>query len=148
MSKPAPKPIDPGQIREMALKVIETTRFPFLATIDGNRPRLRPVSPVRTDKFVVYVASLRFYHKTREIEANPNVELCYLDEKHNQVRIEGIATVVSDRRLLEEIWSANPLLRNFLGSLDNPDLIIYRIEPNRVRFMQEWALDYFEVPLE
>jgi hypothetical protein len=30
--------------------------------------------------------------------------------------------------------------------LDNPELIVYRIRPARVRFMKEWALDYHEVP--
>jgi hypothetical protein len=38
-------------------------------------------------------------------------------------------------------------LRQYLGSLDNPELIVYRIQPNRVRYMQEWALTYHEVPL-
>jgi hypothetical protein len=27
-------------------------------------------------------------------------------------------------------------------------LIVYRIMPNRVRYMKEWALEYFEVPFE
>ena len=34
------------------------------------------------------------------------------------------------------------------GSLDNPELVVYRITPARVRYMQEWALDYYEVPFE
>jgi hypothetical protein len=38
-------------------------------------------------------------------------------------------------------------LRQHLGSLDNPELIVYRMRPNRVRYMQEWALEYYEVPL-
>jgi hypothetical protein len=40
------------------------------------------------------------------------------------------------------------LLRQYLGTLDNPQLIVYRIRPTHVRFMQEWALAYHEVPLE
>ena len=119
----------------------------MLASIDDNRPRLRPVSPVRTDGFTVYVANLRSYHKTVEIEANPNVELCYLDEGHNQVRIAGVATVVTDRGLLQDIWDANPLMRQYLGTLDNPELIVYRIDPQHVRYMREWALDYHDVPV-
>ena len=148
MSKPQPAPIDPKQLVELARAVVQADRFPDLATIDGDQPRVRPVSPVRTDGFTVYVANLRGYHKTAEIAANPKVELCYLDGHHDQVRITGVAEVVADRPLLQEIWDANPLLRNYLGSLDNPELIVYRIRPTRVRFMKEWALDYHEVPLE
>ena len=147
MSQPQPEPIDPAKLPDLARAVIAVDRFPYLATIDGDQPRVRPVSPVRTDGFTVYVANLRMYHKTAEIAANPNVELCYLDEKHDQVRITGVAEVVTERPVLQEIWDANPLLRQYLGSLENPALIVYRIRPNQVRFMREWALNYHDVPL-
>jgi len=148
MAKPTPEPIDPARVAGLALAVIAADRFPYLATIDGNQPRVRPVSPVRTDRFTVYIANLRAYHKTAEIAANPKVELCYLDDAHDQVRITGVAEVVTDRPLLQSIWDANPLLRQYLGSMENPQLIIYRVRPVRVRFMREWALEYHEVPAD
>lgn len=144
--KPIPEPVDPRDVADLARRVIRAARFPFLATLDGDQPRVRPVSPVRVDGFTVYVANLRTYHKTAELAANPKIELCYLDGEHDQVRITGRAEVVSDRALLQEIWDANPLLRHYLGSIDNPELIVYRIVPERVRFMREWALEYHEVP--
>ena len=121
----------------------------MLATVEeSGQPRLRPVSPVRVEGFTVYVANLRRYGKTLELAANPRCELCYLDEHHDQVRITGTAEVVTDAATLHAIWEANPLLRKYLGTSDNPELIIYRILPSRVRFMREWALDYVEVPLD
>lgn len=147
MTQPQPEPIDPAKLPELARAVIAADRFPYLATIDGDQPRVRPVSPVRTDGFTVYVANLRMYHKTAEIAANPKVELCYLDDKHDQVRITGVAEVVTERTVLQEIWDANPLLRQYLGSLENPALIVYRIRPRQVRFMREWALNYHDVSL-
>ena len=147
MTKPVPEPFDPSELTRRALAVIQADRFPHLATIDGDQPRLRPVSPVKTDGFTVYVANLRGYHKTGEIAANAKVELGYLDDKHDQVRITGVAEVVTDCALLQEIWDANPLLRQYLGSLDNPELIVYRVRPGRVRFMREWALEYINVPI-
>jgi general stress protein 26 len=147
MPKPQPAPLDPNDLPRLAREVIQADHFPHLATIDGDQPRLRPVSPVKTDGFTIYVANLRAYHKTAEIAANPKVELCYLDDHHNQVRLTGVAEVVTDRAVLQEIWDANPLMRQYLGSLENPALIVYRIVPNRVRYMQEWALDYYEVPV-
>ena len=147
MTKPIPEPIDLLRLPELAQAVIAADRFPDLATIDGDQPRVRPVSPVKTDGFTVYVANLRMYHKTTEIAANPHVELCYVDAHHDQVRISGIAEVVTERSTLQEIWDANPLLRQYLGSLDNPSLIVYRIRPLQVRFMREWALNYHDVPI-
>ena len=74
--------------------------------------------------------------------------MCYLDEGHNQLRLTGVAEVVTDRALLQDIWDKNPLMRQYLGSIDNPQLIVYRITPNQVRYMQEWALEYYDVPLD
>src|ERR1700720_1189659 len=99
MTRPVPEPIEPAQLIDKALAVLQADRFPYLASIDGDQARVRPVSPVRTDGFTVYVANLRGYHKTVEIAANPRVELCYLDDHHNQVRITGVAEVVTERNL-------------------------------------------------
>jgi general stress protein 26 len=148
MSKPTPQPINPEDVPQLAAALVKKVRFPMLATIDGNQPRVRPVSPVRTDGFIVYVANLKSYGKTADIEKNPRVELCYLDEDHNQVRITGETVVVTNRELLEEIWNSNRLLQHYLGSIDNPELIVYKIIPDKVRFMQEWALHYYDVPVQ
>lgn len=147
MTQPQTETLDPDQVEALARQVLEDDRFPYLATMDGDQPRLRPVSPVRTDGFTVYVANLRRYHKTVEIDANPKVELCYLNKDHNQVRITGVAEVLTDPGQLRQIWDANPLLRRYLGSPDNPELLVYRVVPNRVRYMREWALEYHDVPL-
>ena len=148
MPRPTPDPIDPSTLPELAEATMRAARFAFLATIDEGQPRLRPVSPVRTDGFTVYVANLRGYHKTQEIAANPRVELCYLDQDHNQVRITGVAETLRDGALRQEIWNENPLLRQYLGFVDNPDLVIYRVEARRVRYMREWALEYHDVPFD
>lgn len=149
---PKPDPVDPAKLPDIAAAVIREAKFPMLASIDvdGQQPRLRPVSPVRVDGFTIYVANLRSYHKTAELAANHRVELCYLAPNHDQLRITGRAEALGegagDAELVAEIWADNPLLRRYLTSPDNPELIIYRIRPDRVRFMREWALEYHEVP--
>jgi hypothetical protein len=59
-----------------------------------------------------------------------------------------VAEVVTDPAVLKDIWDTNPLLRQYLGRIDNPEFILYRIRPTRVRFMREWALEYLAVPLD
>ena len=145
MPAPAPLPADPA---EAARLTIRQAKFPMLATVSADgQPRVRPVSPVRVEEFTIYVANLRSYGKTAELAANVRCELCYLDDRHDQVRITGVAEVVTDPATLHAIWEGNPLLRKYLGTPDNPELIIYRIRPTRVRFMREWALEYLEIPL-
>ena len=145
MPAPQPQPIDPAELPELSRACMAAAKFPMLATCDGDHPRLRPVSPVKTDGFTVYVANLKQYHKTGEIAANPKVELCYMSPDHDQVRISGVAEVLDDAPVIAAIWESNALLRQYLGTPDNPALIIYRVVPDRVRFMREWALEYHEV---
>jgi len=147
VNQPISEPIRPDEVPGLAADVVTSDRFPVLATIDEKTPRVRPVSPVKTEGFTVWVANLKSYHKTQEIAANPNVELCYLNQNHDQVRITGVATTEERAEVIQEIWNANPLLRLYLGSPDNQMLIIYRIEPTQVRYMKEWALEYHEVTL-
>ena len=78
MSKPSPEPFELSELPALARRVIKEAKFPMLASMDGDQPRLRPISPVRVDGYTIYIANLRSYHKTGEIEANPKVELCYL----------------------------------------------------------------------
>ena len=142
-----PIPVPAGELRAAALETMRKAKFPMMATMDGGQPRVRPVSPVRTDEFTVYVASMRSSGKTAELEANERAELCYLSEDHDQVRITGPARRVTEGKVRQAIWEANPLLRAYLGSIDNPEFVLYAVIPERVRFMREWALDYQEVPL-
>ena len=147
MGQPQPKPIEVSELPALAQATMKAAKFPVLATVEGDQPRVRPVSPVRTDGFTVYVANLRRYGKTAEIAANPKVELCYTDEDHNQVRITAEAEVVTEAGILGEIWEGNPLLRAYLRTPENPELIVYRMKALRVRYMREWALEYYEVPI-
>lgn len=144
--KPQPDPVA-GDVRELALATMKQAKFPILATVDADQPRARPVSPVKTDRFTAYIASFRSSHKTGELAANAKVELCYMNETHDQVRITGVADVVTDRGVIQDIWDTNPLLRSYLVSIDNPEFVLYRIVPTHVRFMREWALEYHDVAL-
>ncbi|MEZ5401701.1 MAG: pyridoxamine 5'-phosphate oxidase family protein [Bryobacteraceae bacterium] len=140
-------PPSPDEARQLALGVVAADKFPMMATMDAAQPRVRPVSPVKTEEFTVWVASMRSSGKTGELDVNPRVELCYLSGDHDQVRITGKAEPVMRLDERQAIWDINPLLRAYLGSVDNPEFMLYRIVPHRVRFMREWALEYVEVPL-
>jgi general stress protein 26 len=129
-----------------AKEVIARAKFPMLATVDHTGlPHVRPISPLQVEGFLVKFANLRRYGKTGDIAHQPKVELCYLDDRHCQVRIAGAAELISDADEKALLWNQNPLLRKYLGSLENPELQLYTIFPKRVRFMQEWALDYYEI---
>lgn len=148
MPTPSADHVEPYELVQQALSVIQADRLPYLATVEGDQPQLRPIAPVKTDGFTVFIANLRSHGKTAQIEANPRVEVCYLDGHHDQVRITGLAEVVTEKAIKAEIWDSNSNLRNYFVHVENPDFILYRVVPTRVRFMKEWALTYREVPFQ
>ena len=135
------------ELKSLALAVVAADKFPMLATVDSGQPRVRPVSPVHSDGFTIFIASLRSSHKTAEIGDSAKVELCYLTKDHDQVRITGTAYTIEDMSVKQQIWDTNPLLRAYLKSVDNPEFVLYRVDPAHVRYMREWALDYYDVPI-
>ena len=147
MPQPRPEPVSPEQLPELVRAVLKAHRFPMLATLDGDQPRVRPITATWTDGYTVYFANLKRFHKTQEMAAQQQGELCWLDKGDDQVRITGIAELVADRATQEEAFQRDALLRQYLKSPDNPEFTLYRVRPTRVRFMREWALDYYEVPL-
>jgi general stress protein 26 len=146
MPRPVPEPIDAEKLPELARGVIRAGKFPLLATVDGDQPRVRPMTLSWEEEFTTYYVSLRRFHKTVELERNPKVEVCFLDEHHSQVRISGVAEIVTDAGLRERAWKQDPLIPRFLGTIDNPEFMLWRVRPDRVRYMKEWSLDYHDVP--
>jgi general stress protein 26 len=135
------------EIRARTLKILEEVRYPMLATCDGDQPRVRPVAPVKYEGFTVYLATRTRFHKVAELAFNRRVELCYMAPRHDQVRITGTADRVSGDSLLRQVWDSNALLKEWLGSIDNPEFLLYRITPSEVRYMREWSLDYLSVQI-
>ena len=122
--------------------------FPVMTTVDGDQPCARPVSPLRNDDFVVWIASLRDSHKTGEVQRNPKTELCYMTNEHDQVRITGVIQTITDDAVRFELWNQSPLLQQFIPDVNDPQFVLYKVEPIQVRFMKEWALAYTEVSID
>lgn len=145
--KRPPSPRAAEELVGLAREVIREARFPLLATADGDQPRVRPMTLAWEDGFTTFFVSLKRFHKTVELAANPRVEVCFLNERHDQVRVSGVAQRVTEPELLRRAWENDPLLPRYLGTPDNPEFQVWRVVPNRVRYMKEWSLEYEEVPL-
>jgi len=93
------------------------TRNPvfFLATAEGNVPHVRAVMLYRADDEGIVFAVGRNKELHRQLLANPQVELCFLDpETHAQVRVAGKAVVVQDLPLKRDIAERMTFLKTSL----------------------------------
>jgi len=76
----------------------------FLATMDGNLPRVRGMMLYKADKDGILFHTGKMKDVYRQLIANPNAELCFVDSKSGmQVRVSGTLDVVDDNALKDEI---------------------------------------------
>lgn len=70
----------------------------FLATVDGDQPRVRPFSTAVVFEDRLYIQTEKFKNVAKQMLANPKVEMCAYDKVNGGwVRVE--ATVVPDERV-------------------------------------------------
>ena len=77
------------------LRIVREVQWAFLATADGDQPRVRVIHPV-WDGFVCYMGTGPQSPKARQVRANPKVELFYWSQKFEHLTVTGKARFVDD----------------------------------------------------
>ncbi|MCL2143545.1 MAG: pyridoxamine 5'-phosphate oxidase family protein [Methanomassiliicoccaceae archaeon] len=87
----------------------------FLATADGNEPRVRGMMLYKADDDGIYFHTGPFKDVHKQMVKNPNVQLCFFDAAEGiQVRVRGKVEIINDDKLKEEI--SNHPSRGFMQS--------------------------------
>lgn len=139
--------------REVIARIIKSCVYGQLATIsaDGKRPCVRPVCAFLQDDFSILVPSHSRTRKIEEIENNPAVELCFVDDEHWQVRLSGKAEVVESievkQRLIDTTLSPKLWKGFFSEGAADEKFVLYRVRPESAEWMKEWELRYRSVEL-
>lgn len=131
-------------IRSQALDILGKVRLFYFATVDGDTPRVRPMTRLYHDGFVIWTCSHKDTNKMKDIRANPHVEACFLDDSNRQLRVLGKVSVVDSETGKEQL----PLNPMELPMLEDPDYLLLKIEPLEVRMVNDWALEYKNIPIE
>jgi len=96
----------------------------FLATEEGEQPRVRPFGAINVYEGKLYIQTGKVKNVSKQMQDNPNVELCgYVDGKW--IRVEG--TVVRDERIeaKESMLDANSELKSMYSADDDNTEVLY-----------------------
>ena len=98
----------------------------FIATIDNNKPRVRPFGAVNIFEDKLYFQTGKVKDVYKQIEASPNVEISsFIDGRW--IRLEG-QLVVDDRiEAKKSMLDNNPELKS-MYSADDPNTIVFYIK--------------------
>lgn len=101
-----------------------------LATIEGDKPRVRGMLMYRADEngIVFHTGKMRDLHK--QLTENPNVEMSFnngSDEDLTQIRVSGTVELVEDIELKKEIVQRREFLKPFIEQSGYEALAVYKI---------------------
>ncbi len=108
-----------------------------LATIDGDRPRVRPVELIRIDERF-FVATGTGESKTRQIGKNDRIEFFFLlrgETGSGYVRASGRARLLDDRSIKAKILDMVPAFSHYFKSADDPFYALIELVLDEIEYM-------------
>lgn len=97
----------------------------FIATTDGDQPRVRPFGTVNIFEGKLYIQTGHKKDVAKQIAANPKVEICCYDGQSTWLRLSG--TLVEDERIeaKKAMLDAYPELRGMYDENDANTAVYY-----------------------
>lgn len=122
--------------KEEVIDLMRDAGFGLLATTEGQQPHVRPMMPyLSDDNKELLLAILGRSRSLAEVEKNPQVEVCFVDRKMWYARVTGKAKISQDKDKKEVLWNNIPMLRQYFGSMDDPNFKLMVISIDKVEAM-------------
>ena len=96
----------------------------YLATIDGDQPRVRPFGSVDIFDGKLYIQTGKVKAVAKQIAANPKVEVCAFKDGR-WLRITGELVEDDRREVKKHMLDSYPVLRNMYSEDDGNTLVLY-----------------------
>lgn len=96
----------------------------YIATIDVDKPRVRPFGVVNIFEGKLYVQTGKVKNVSKQIEINPNVEITAAKDGR-WIRLEGRLVRDERREAKASMLDANPMLRSMYSEDDDNTEVLY-----------------------
>jgi uncharacterized pyridoxamine 5'-phosphate oxidase family protein len=97
----------------------------YLATIDEDQPRVRPFGAVMKYEDKLYFGTNNTKPVSKQLLANPKVEISTTSPKGEWIRLTGNAVIDSRREAKAAMLEAVPMLKNMYSSDDDIFEVFY-----------------------
>jgi uncharacterized pyridoxamine 5'-phosphate oxidase family protein len=96
----------------------------YLATVDGDEPRVRPFGTVNLFEGKLYILTGKVKEVSKQMAANPRIEICAFDGDE-WIRVQ--ATVVEDDRIeaRQSLLDDYPQLHSMYSATDGNTQVLY-----------------------
>lgn len=122
---------------EDCVKFANENPVAYLATVEGDQPRVRAFLMWFADNtgFYFQIGSIKATYE--QLKANPKTEVCFYDNQKptgTMMRITGKAEFIDDKDMKAKVIAERPFLTTFGFTPEHPGLIIFRIAKGEAVF--------------
>jgi uncharacterized pyridoxamine 5'-phosphate oxidase family protein len=96
----------------------------YLATVDGDQPRVRPFGTVDIFDGRLYIQTGKTKDVSKQIKANPKIEICAFDGG-TWLRIQAVAVEDDRREARQHMLDAYPMLKDRYSPDDGNTQVLY-----------------------
>jgi len=115
--------------KEQIIDFLRANPVCFLATMDGDHPRVRGMMLYMTGKGEIIFHTGKGKDLDKQLSENCAIELCAFDPKANvQVRVSGEAEFLADEALSQEIVNARPFLKEIVEKYGYEAMPLFRVK--------------------
>jgi general stress protein 26 len=141
------------ELRKEIESKFRTQSVIYLATVEGDQPRVRPVTLVNLDAGFYIITGARGGRdasKLRQIKANPRVEyyLTLEEEKRGFIRGEATASVIRDPATRERLFSEIEWAKSYFEGPEDPDYVLLGIHPRAYSYRRPGDYEILREELE
>ena len=115
----------------------------YLATCDGDQPRVRPVSPIVEDDMSIWITTYSTSRKVKQLRENPKICLAFVEQPSGDkaATVVGEAKIVSDIAQKKRVWklAAFDLYEHFPNGPESDEFCLLAITVRRVEWRESWT---------
>lgn len=113
---------------EKILAFLKENPIFYYATVDGDKPRVRPFGFFMEYEGKLYFGMGKHKQSYAQTVANPNVEICTANDKGQWIRIRGTAVFDERREVMEKAFETMPALKEMYNEKTGKTLGIFYIK--------------------
>jgi uncharacterized pyridoxamine 5'-phosphate oxidase family protein len=116
------------------LNFLAETKTFYLATVEGDKPKVRPFGFVMEFEGKLYFATNESKPSFRQLTANPNIEISATNANNEWLRLSGEAVFDIRTEVKARLFEVAPHLRGMYDKPDSPVLAPFYLKNGEATF--------------
>jgi len=124
-------------MKQTILSLLKKLQAVQLATVEGDQPRLRPMTMIVKDGRFYFATGSRD-NKTKQLDSNSKAEFCLLlpsGKSTGYLRGSGKMHKVEDQKVKKAVADWAEFIYDYWKEASDPDFILYELHLKQIRHM-------------